>query len=172
MTDTSTCSKRRVTICFIYVGVVLFIIARGLMLLREHGERDMAKCDSWNQVLFDLPLIGDVSWYPLSHFALNAFLGFLFPTEARFIITAGIVWELAEWGAGCAIQNDWMGAHTFFASHCEKTHVPRSTQVERKVRTQYDGERGDAAWCQGSLWDIGWNVSGFYFGQCLRCVFQ
>jgi hypothetical protein len=98
----------------------------------------------------DMPGIGPISWWPISHFLLFLILGFLFPDCGVFIITAGILWEIFE-----SIMAIIQGG----PQQTVKSGSGNSVEYE-------------FTWWAGSFKDIFMNTTGFFIGKGMRNLLE
>ncbi len=147
--DAFTCQPcRKPLIILILVALVIGIY--WLYLKNQYGSK-MVYGDFMNEKVIDLPFLENCcSWWPISHFILNAILGFFFPQCAVLIIGLGIIWELVEVVMGSLVVGQtW------------QRQALRST-----ASVEYSQN-----WWAGSFKDIIMNITGFFFGYLLNKIF-
>ena len=137
----------------VFMVTVLLIVVYFPILRMIFGDL-FGHRDKMNQVLFELPIIGKVSGWPLSHFVLFFFLGILFPDCDLLVLTAGVLWEIWEEFFGRYILKD-------------RTNTP-SYMSETGGRPDIQYTR----WWSGSVKDIGFNIAGYYFGKLIARAFD
>ena len=109
-----------------------------------------------NRVIFNLPVIGKVSGWPLSHFVLFLVLGLLFPGCDLLVLSIGVGWEIWEEIFGRYVVGDREKVPLFYSD----------SSKEEDLDIQY------TRWWSGSLKDVGFNFVGFYFGKLVVHTFN
>lgn len=131
---------------------ILFAIA--LILILIYGRYLASKGpytptrDPLNRTIFELPGIGPISIWPISHLFLFFIIGFAFPHCALPAMLGGIAWE----GIECGIYH----YQKYRSKNTPKTNITGEN-------TQY-GEN----WWNWSVFDLIMNAIGFYLGRWLR----
>lgn len=135
-----TC-KNVYIVYFAMFAVIMFYYVMFLFRDRSPVGRDM-----FNNIVFeDVPLFGNLSWWPISHFVMYTVLGFLFPQCYVLILTVGVLWELYE---------KWFS-----------TVAPRNTAgSQSRAKQEY------STWWDWNWKDVVMNVLGFGFGVLLRKI--
>lgn len=135
----------------IFVAIVGIILIYWFLLLSMHeNEKGAVYADPMNKIVFNFPYLESCcSWWPISHFILFTFIGFLFPTCDFAAVSAGVCWELTEMAVYYAMGADRQGIKR-----------PGSHNVE------YSN-----SWWAGSFKDIFMNIAGFYVGKTLQHLY-
>lgn len=133
----------------VFFVVVLCIVIYFPILRMMFGENKFGYRDKLNTVLVDLPGIGKVSGWPLTHFLLFFIMGILFPDCDVLIMSAGVLWEVWEECFGRFIAKDPRNTPSYMSKTGERPDV------------QY------TRWWAGSVKDIAWNAIGYYSGKLL-----
>jgi len=138
----------------IYAIVVSAIFLYWTILKSRSKTWDITRNDVLNETVIASP-IGNISWWPLSHFIFNALLGFFYPNKGVFILSAGVLWEFVEIVLGMIAKRLTAARTTKLAADTE--------DGERAKDLQYtDG------WWAGSVQDVVFNTAGFFTGKALR----
>jgi hypothetical protein len=143
------CEKKKlIAILTILIGLVLIIVAYGL-IMKTLFKGDMILKDFMNYKLFDLKVFGAdcCSLWPFSHLILYTILAFFFPDCLITLFIIGVIWELIEISGDVAIS---------------KFSKKKNNTVENK-NLEYKGN-----WIQGNFKDIIFNTIGLALGFGLR----
>lgn len=126
---------------FAYVivfGIFIIFMIHAKFLRDKFGDR-IAEKDFMNKNIGGIPLLKNISWWPVSHFVMYFILGFMFPYCARGLLTLGMLWEIFESLLG------------YF--NINKNLVKPSSLVY-----QY------SSWWAGTVHDLFYNLFGFICG--------
>ena len=128
--------------------VVFFILCYNIFMALYWPHKSRTDVDVFNRKIFDFDyFMGNCcSMWPISHFIFFFILGLLFPDCDIPIITAGVLWEIAE--------------ETI--SIISKNQKNRHIVVDKNSNVQYRD-----SWWAGSFQDILFNILGFYMGKIL-----
>jgi hypothetical protein len=121
---------------YVYVlcTVAALIIFLNYALFKIHNQ------DYMNEIVFrDLPILGDLSWWPISHFVLYLILGYLFPQCWILILSIGVLWE---------------GFEKFYGDYVDSQ------------KAEDGGEY--STWWAWNWKDVVMNIMGFLTGTALR----
>jgi len=135
---------------FIFVIVLILIFGYALILRLSGRGENRIHTDPLNQRVMDLPGIGPLSWWPLTHYFLFLILGILFPHCDLLVIGAGILWEVFEVLLSIVTAN---------------TNAYQVVKNGDNIEYSY-------SWWSGSYKDILMNIAGFYTGKAYRLWFE
>ena len=131
------------------VVVLIFVYNIGLSYVAPNVPK--IESDVMNRRVFNLNVFNSscCSWWPISHFLFFMVLGFLFPSCDIPVISAGILWEIAE------------EILSIILNYRETRHVVTVETGNLQYRD---------SWWAGSLQDIFFNIAGFYFGKIISTM--
>ena len=116
--------------------------------------------DIMNLTVFRSKILGDLtgengvySLWPISHFVLYAFLGYLAPSWWWLWICVGIGWELIEYSCGLLVRK----------LQSTKRTASLGKKAERMFMPQYE----EGEWVSGKPSDILFNIAGLGLGLLL-----
>lgn len=127
----------------IYIFIFIFIIVYHF-ILRSLFNDQISSNDVFNKNILKLPLMGEVSWWPLSHFILYFIFGLIFPDCFIIAMVTGVIWEIYEVAYGLYYKNYIM-----------------------KTKTDENGNIQYQEWWGGRISDIFFNLAGFLCGLFL-----
>lgn len=124
------------------IPIFIFIYGIIVFLLNRKKPGNVSNNDIMNNKVMDIPAIGQISGWKISHYILFLIMGILFPHCDLIVITLGILWEVVEFIIGEILKH-------FFG---ENQYVDPTKEYSKK-------------WITGSWTDIIFNVAGFYTGK-------
>ena len=133
--------------------VFAMILLYNVFMAMWWPDKQRVDVDVLNRKIFDFDyFMGNCcSMWPITHFIFFFILGLLFPNCDLPIITAGVLWEIAE----------------------ESIAIFRRQQQTRHVVVAGTGDlQYRDSWWAGSLQDILFNILGFYCGKLLVKLFN
>ena len=134
---------------------IAFILCSAVAIFRY-----IKSIDIMSLTVFESKILGDItgekgvySLWPVSHFILYMFLGYLAPSWWLLWICLGILWELFEYGCGQIVKG--------LQSKGGKI-ANFGTKARKMIVMQYEEE-----WVCGNKSDILFNIVGLVFGIML-----
>ena len=124
----------------------------GSFLHFAYGPVKRTKKDPFNRVVFKIN-DGEYTLWPVLHFILYFFLGFMCPNHWAFILGMGVVWEIIE------ISLNYMNKDNFKRIHEE--------DIKRELGTGTNNIY-DEYWWAGTWTDVVFNLLGFALGFFLN----
>ena len=131
---------------FLFTGVCVYLYFQ--MLKKCYPHADIVHKDPLNVKVFELYLIGNCSWWPVTHFCLFSITTFVFPQCWLLHFLLGVLWELFEKFYKIVIENSYKFSRT------------------RKPR-KYMGDIEYINWWDSSMKDIIFNSAGILVGCTL-----
>jgi hypothetical protein len=128
----------------VFTVTMTLIVVVWILFVRGKTPED----DPMNRIVVrDVPLLGSMSWWPISHFILFFFLGLFFSQCWAPALTAGVLWEIWE--------------------HIFGRYILKETESRLT-----DGNVQYGIWWSGSMTDIFMNVAGFVAGALIAKLFS
>lgn len=134
----------RCRLVYVYFGIIFLLnIIYTLIIIIFFGVKNLKSADILNIKFCEIPGIGDVGGWPLSHFVAFFIAGILFPECFVLVFILGVFWEIFETVCGHL-------ANYFFGP-------PQTLQ-----NSMYKGN-----WVDGRVEDIIFNLVGFLAGKMI-----
>lgn len=126
---------------YVYFAVIICLIfAYGLIMIKCFGEDRFIYVDFMNKVIVELPILGGIAGWPISHFICFFIAGLLFPNCFVLIFFLGVLWEIVETVLGTL----------------NTLYEPQS---------KADGVLYHERWMSGRVEDIIFDMIGFWMGK-------
>lgn len=84
-------------LAYVYFGIIICMIFTYILIMMNlFGETQLKYMDNMNKVIIELPILGGIAGWPISHFICFFVAGLLFPNCFVLVFFLGVLWEIVE----------------------------------------------------------------------------